>query len=129
MAGEARAAATPSREDYLKAIALLGADGMPVHTGALAARLGVSPGATSHMLRDLARAGFVTVIPYHGATLTSVGQAMARATRRRHDAVVRLLVQELDFTPEDAHEEAERLEHAVSARLEAGLLEKLGKPR
>jgi DtxR family Mn-dependent transcriptional regulator len=58
--------------------------------------------------------------------LTGVGQEAAGAFLHRYNVLVQVLVQELDFAPVEAHEEPERLEHAVSPRLTAAIAAKLG---
>lgn len=107
--------ATQSIEDYIKAIFQLG-DGDPVQTSAIAERLDVRPASVSNMMRRLSKLGLIEYAPYRGALLTAEGEALARRMVRRHRLIERFLTEVLDYPWEEVHEEAERLEHAVSAR-------------
>jgi DtxR family Mn-dependent transcriptional regulator len=106
---------TQSIEDYIKAIFQLG-DGDPVQTSAIAERLEVRPASVSNMMRRLAKLGLIEYAPYRGALLTTEGEALARRMVRRHRLIERFLTEVLDYPWEEVHDEAERLEHAVSAR-------------
>jgi len=65
-------------EDYAKAIySLQDRLGGPVPTTALAARVGVTPGSVSAMVKRLAEQGLVTHVPYHGVALTPSGERLA----------------------------------------------------
>jgi len=107
--------ATQSIEDYIKAIFQLG-DGEPVQTSAIAERLDVRPASVSNMMRRLAKLELIDYTPYRGARLTRDGEALARRMVRRHRLIERFLNEVLDYPWEEVHDEAERLEHAVSAR-------------
>lgn len=108
--------ATQSIEDYIKAIFQLGKDGAAVQTSAIAERLDVRPASVSNMMRRLAKLGLIDYAPYRGALLTEEGEALARRMVRRHRLLERFLSEVLDYPWEEVHEEAERLEHAVSPR-------------
>lgn len=108
--------ATQSIEDYIKAIFQLSRLGAAVQTSALAERLDVRPASVSNMLRRLASLGLIEYKPYHGALLTVEGETLARHMVRRHRLIERFLTVCLDYPWEEVHEEAERLEHAVSPR-------------
>jgi len=112
---------TAAVEDYIKAIFSLTLTGRPATTGALAVRLGVTPPSVTGMVRRLARQGLVRHHPYGVVTLTEAGRALALAILRRHRLVELFLMRSLGMTPPAAHREAERLEHALSARLEERL--------
>jgi len=107
--------ATQSIEDYIKAIFQLGS-GEPVQTSAIAERLDVRPASVSNMMRRLAKLELIEYTPYRGARLTREGESLARRMVRRHRLIERFLTEVLDFRWEEVHDEAERLEHAVSAR-------------
>lgn len=107
--------ATQSIEDYIKAIFQLGQAGKAVQTSAIADRLEVRPASVSNMMRRLAKLGLIDYEPYRGALLTAEGEILARRMVRRHRLLERFLTEILDYRWEDVHEEAERLEHAVSA--------------
>lgn len=108
--------ATQSIEDYIKAIFQLREDGASVPTSALADRLAVRPASVSNMLRRLDDLELIRYEPYRGAVLTPAGEKLARGMIRRHRLIERFLSEILDYPWEQVHEEAERLEHAVSPR-------------
>jgi len=105
-----------SIEDYIKAIFQLGTSDELVQTSAIADRLEVRPASVSNMMRRLATLGFLVHEPYRGVKLTQEGELLARRMVRRHRLIERFLVEILDYPWDEVHEEAERLEHAVSHR-------------
>ncbi len=119
---------TQAVEDYVKAIYQLGGDDGSVNTTALAERLRVTPAGTSHMLRQLAQIGLVDHTPYYGVRLTAEGSRVALEIIRHHRLAEQFLVQVLGYAWDEVHEDAERLEHAMSERLEARIADKLGNP-
>lgn len=122
---------TASAEDYLKQI-LLGEEASPegrVATGALAQALGVTPGSVTARMKSLAEAGWIEYEAYAGARLTEEGRRVAVEMVRRHRLLERFLVEVLGLDWTEVHEEAERLEHAVSDRLIAKIDAMLGYPR
>lgn len=112
-----------SIEDYIKAIFQLGKNGDLVQTSAIADRLEVRPASVSNMMRRLATLGFLVHAPYRGVKLTQEGELLARRMVRRHRLIERFLVEVLDYPWDEVHEEAERLEHAVSP----GFMDRLNK--
>ena len=108
--------ASESIEDYIKAIFQLGRGTTRVQTSSVAQRLDVRPASVSNMMRRLANLGLVEYEPYRGATLTSEGEGLARRMVRRHRLLERFLSEVLDYPWDEVHDEAERLEHAVSSR-------------
>ncbi|AEN73250.1 metal-dependent transcriptional regulator [Rhodothermus marinus] len=116
-----------AQEDYLKQIFLLG-EGEPVSTTALAERLGVRPASVTGMLQKLAALGLVDYRPYQGARLTEAGRKIAIELLRHHRLIETFLAEALGFDWHEVHDEAERLEHVISERLEARLAEWLGHP-
>ncbi|HSJ13762.1 MAG TPA: metal-dependent transcriptional regulator [Longimicrobiales bacterium] len=119
---------TPAVEDYLKAIHQLSGQGAPVSTSALAERLGVAPGSVTGMLKRLAEQGLVEHTRYYGARLTAAGDATAVRTIRHHRVLELFLVRVLGYSWDCVHDEAERLEHAVSAELIDRMARVLGEP-
>jgi DtxR family Mn-dependent transcriptional regulator len=122
--------ATSTVEDYLKAILLEEErePGAPVATGRLATLAAVTPGTVTSMLKTLADSGLVVYEPYGGAQLTTAGRQLALQVLRRHRLVELFLVQVVGLDWSEVHDEAERLEHAVSKRLIERLDEMLGHP-
>ena len=117
-------------EDYAKAIyALQGkAEGEPVTTNDLAARMGVTPASASAMVRKLSELGLVAHEPYRGVRLTVEGQRTALEVLRHHRLLELYLAEHLGVPWDRVHEEAEALEHVISEDLEARIAAKLGNP-
>jgi DtxR family Mn-dependent transcriptional regulator len=117
---------TISKEDYLKAISEAASEGEPVIAATLVRWLGVTPAAVTMALRRLKRDGLVSVAPDGQVQLTSGGREIAERIRFRHHLIERMLSEMFGMEWYKVHEEAERLEHAVSSDFEARLVERLG---
>jgi DtxR family transcriptional regulator, Mn-dependent transcriptional regulator len=116
-------------ENYAKAIyQLQGRDKDPVHTNAVADRLGVTPASASGMLKRLADEGLIDYEPYHGTRLTDRGERLALEVIRHHRLLESFLAEVLGMPWDRVHEEAEILEHHISEELEELIAEKLGEP-
>jgi DtxR family Mn-dependent transcriptional regulator len=119
-------------ENYLKTIFLAqtAADDPEalVPMGHLASALGVVPGTATTMVKTLAESGLVRYEPYAGVHLTAAGEKLAGLVLRRHRLVELFLVEVLDMSWAEVHDEAERLEHAVSERLIERIDAMLGHP-
>jgi len=116
-------------QDYAKAVYALEARGCsPVSTNDLAARLGVTPGSVSGMLRKLAEVGLVEHELYHGVRLTDQGRRVALEVLRHHRLLELFLAQELGMSWDRVHAEAEVLEHVLSEELEELIAGRLGDP-
>lgn len=115
-------------EDYLGQIKRLEEDGQRCTPTVLAQTLGVSLPSTSEMLKRLAREAYLERAKDGSVHLTQNGRALAHKTLRRHRLVERLLTDVLGMPWYEAHNEAHRLEHAVSSRLEQHLVQTLGYP-
>jgi DtxR family Mn-dependent transcriptional regulator len=96
--------------------------------GQIAASLGVVPGTATTMIKTLAESGLVRYEPYMGVRLTAAGERLAALVLRRHRLIEQFLVQVLGMNWSEVHDEAERLEHAVSERLIDRIDEMLGRP-
>lgn len=120
---------TRSVEDYLKAVYRLTEDGVAASTNAIAEELAVAAPSVSGMVKRLAEQGLLEHVPYRGVTLTRAGRREALRVVRRHRLIEAYLVQFLGYTWDTVHDEAERLEHAVSDDLVARMAESLGNPR
>jgi DtxR family Mn-dependent transcriptional regulator len=121
-----KASISVSKEDYLKAILEAESEGQTVISATLAHWLSVSPPAVSMALRRLKRDGFVDVRADGVVRLTNKGKETASRTALRHHLIERMLSEMFGMPWYEVHDEAERLEHAVSPAFEALLLEKLG---
>lgn len=125
-------ATTEAVDDYLKAILELAgqADGR-VTSNALAAHLGIRAASVTGMLQKLA--GLATPLvayeKHRGVRLSDAGRRRALEVIRHHRLLERFLHDVLDYTWDEVHEEAERLEHYISERLEDRIAARLGDPR
>ena len=115
-----------SKENYLKAILEADAEGRQVIPAMLAHWLEVSAPAVTMALKRLKRDGFVKVGDDGIVRLTAAGRETAYRTALRHHLIERMLSEVFGMEWHEIHEEAERLEHAVSPAFEAKLKEKLG---
>ena len=120
-----------SVDDYLKAILeLSGAEDTRVTSNALAERLGIRAASVTGMLQKLAgqHPSFVRYEKHHGVRLSRSGRKRALEVVRHHRLLERFLHDVLDYPWDEVHEEAERLEHFISERLEDRIAAKLGDP-
>lgn len=120
---------TRSVEDYLKAIYHLSSHGEPAGTNDIAHLLALSPPSVSGMIKRLAEQGLLSHAPYRGSELTDEGRRLALRMVRRHRLLEAYLVEFLGYDWDTVHEEAERLEHAVSDTLIERMATALGNPR
>jgi DtxR family transcriptional regulator, Mn-dependent transcriptional regulator len=118
---------TVSKEDYLKAILEAESEGESVISATLAHWLSVSAPAVTMALRRLKKDGLVKVQADGHVTLTPAGRKIARKLTLRHHLIERMLAEMFGMEWYKVHDEAERLEHAVSPDFEAKLLAKLGR--
>lgn len=120
---------TPVAQDYVKAIWNATEWGEPpITTKALAARFETSAPNVSETLRRLARQGLVAYAPYKPVVLTEEGRRLALVMVRRHRLLETFLVSTLGYTWDEVHDDAERLEHAVTPLLMARIDALLGHP-
>ncbi|TAM57703.1 metal-dependent transcriptional regulator [bacterium] len=120
---------TESIEEYLEAIYRLEREGPGVTTSGLATELGISPASVSGMLKKLASEGYLDHEPRGVASLTQKGLEVGARTLRRHRLAERLLTDVLGMSWDEVHEEACKLEHAISERVEERLIVFLGQPK
>jgi len=113
--------------NYLKAMWESAEEGT-VSTKEVADRLSLSKASVTNMFARLREMGLVKYEPYRGASLTEEGLSEALRLVRRHRLIETFLLNQLDYSWEDVHEEAEQLEHAVSDRFTERLAELLGHP-
>jgi DtxR family Mn-dependent transcriptional regulator len=119
---------TASVQDYLAAVYDLAGSGKPVIGARLAKHMGISAPAVTEAIHRMARGGYVKIGRSKRLTLTPKGQQIAEVMARRHRLLERWLTDTLGLNWTDAHEEAHRLEHALSPRVEDRLAELLGMP-
>ncbi|HVU73906.1 MAG TPA: metal-dependent transcriptional regulator [Mycobacteriales bacterium] len=118
----------PPVEEYLETILELEESGVPAMRARLVERLGVSAPAVSETVARLEREGYLHLDEARVIRLSDSGRDYATAVMRRHRLAERLLTDVLGVPWAEVHEEACRLEHAISPRLEAYLVERLGDP-
>lgn len=119
---------TPTGEDYLRTIFVLGEEIQPVIAARVADDMGVSPSTMVMTLRRLEGQGYLTVERRKEIHLTSKGKKVAEGILRRHFLTERLLTDILGMDWVKAHQEAHRLEHAISAEVEEKLAKLLRHP-
>ena len=113
-----------SQEDYLKAIWELLEEGQRPISARLAEELGVTPPAVTAALKRMRRDELVTVTREGHIDLTRKGRAVAERMGLRHQLAELLLTDVIGLPWSKAHDEAERLEHAISPEVEALLLKR-----
>jgi DtxR family transcriptional regulator, Mn-dependent transcriptional regulator len=117
---------TVSKEDYLKAVVEAHLEGQVVIGATLVRWLGVSAPAVAMALRRLKRDGLIRVDGKGHISLSAAGRRIADRLRTRHNLIERMLAEMFGMEWYKVHEEAERLEHAVSEDFEALLAKTLG---
>lgn len=119
---------TKNKEDYIKAIYELGGKDKRVSNKRLTEALGVSAPSVSEMINKLLQDGYLEHTLYQGVILTALGLREAIQIKKRHLLWEVFLVEKLGYNWEDVHEEAEKLEHVTSSKLEKLLDEYLEYP-
>jgi DtxR family transcriptional regulator, Mn-dependent transcriptional regulator len=125
---EAPAPLSRSVEDYLKVIYHLSSEGGFATTSDIASMLAVAPPSVSGMVKRLSETGLIEHVPYRGVQLTAQGRRAALRMIRRHRILEVYLTEQLGYDWDDVHQEAERLEHAVSDELIERMARALGDP-
>lgn len=118
---------TISKENYLKAIAEAESEGEPVIAATLARWLHVSAPAVTMAIKRLKRDALIRVGRDGQLSLTPGGRDIANRLLNRHHLIERMLTEIFGMEWYKVHDEAEQLEHAVSADFERKLLDRLGK--
>ena len=117
-------------EDYLKTIYILTADGGRAGTGQIAKKLEVAPASVTDMLQRLAAENppLVEYRKHRGVSLTPEGEQVALKVLRNHRLLELFLYEILGYSWDIVHEEADRLEHAISEYFGERIAEVLGEP-
>jgi DtxR family Mn-dependent transcriptional regulator len=121
--------ASPATEEYLQAVYTLADEGGQVIGARLAEFLRISPAAVSEMVHRLERDGLLQLDERKEVRLTERGLTAASSIIRRHRLAERMLVDLLGYEWWKTHEEAERIEHAMSQEMEERLVRVLGDPQ
>ena len=118
--------ATDAEEEYLQSLFWLQEAELPM-TGANVARaMQLSPPTVHEMIGRLERDGYITRAGDKTISFTESGQGHAEGIVRRHRLIERFLTDVLGIPWDEVHEEAERLEHAMSPVLEERMLAAIG---
>jgi DtxR family Mn-dependent transcriptional regulator len=118
--------ATVAEEEYLQTLFWLQEAGLPM-TGANVARaMQLSPPTVHEMIGRLERDGYITRAGDKTISFTDSGAEHAEGIVRRHRLIERFLTDVLDIPWDEVHEQAERLEHAMSPVLEEKMLAAVG---
>src|SRR3954470_3399912 len=118
--------ATVAEEEYLQTLFWLQEAGLPM-TGANVARaMQLSPPTVHEMIGRLERDGYITRAGDKTISFTDTGAEHAEGVVRRHRLIERFLTDVLGIPWDEVHEEAERLEHAMSPVLEERMLAAIG---
>jgi DtxR family transcriptional regulator, Mn-dependent transcriptional regulator len=117
-------------QNYLKAIYEISPEGGSTSTNQIAERLNVAPASVTGMLKRLANTEPPMIVyhKHHGAELTEEGRKASLQLVRKHRLLELFLLQVLGYTWDEVHEEAERLEHAISTHFVERLAHLLGEP-
>jgi DtxR family transcriptional regulator, Mn-dependent transcriptional regulator len=120
------ASATVAEEEYLQVLFWLHEAKLPM-TGANVARAMQLSAPTVHeMVGRLERDGYITRGSDKAISFTDSGLEHAEEIVRRHRLIERFLTDVLGIPWDEVHEEAERLEHAMSPVLEERMLAAIG---
>jgi DtxR family Mn-dependent transcriptional regulator len=119
---------TPAIEDYLRTIYALEEEVQPVIAARVAEEVGVTPSTMVTTLRRLEGEGYLKVLRRKEIHLTTEGKQVAERILRRHFLLERFLTDLLGLDWGKAHQEAHRLEHALSQDVEDRLAKLLGYP-
>ena len=115
-------------EDYLKTIYQLQEGEEKVSTSAISKKMNVSAPSVTGMIRKLRSMGLIDHTSYQGVELTEGGTKIAREIIRHHRLLELYLVEIMEFSWDNVHEEADRLEHVISEEFEEKMNEALGNP-
>ena len=118
--------ATEGEEHYLETIFWLEEAGLPITGANIARAQQVSPPTVHEMVRRLERDGFIERAADKTLAFTETGREHAASVVRRHRLVERFLTDVMGIPWDEVHEEAERMEHAMSPRLEESMRRAIG---
>jgi DtxR family Mn-dependent transcriptional regulator len=116
-------------EEYIEAIYKLQKRNGRAKTNELAQTMHIVPGSITNTIEHLESHGLVTHKPYRGVKLTREGEKIALDIIRKHRLAERLLTDVLKADWSSVHEDACKLEHALTKNLADLLDERLGHPK
>jgi len=120
---------TPNKEDYLKCIYEIGTEVEKISNKEISSRMQVSPPAVTEMIKRMISEGLLVKDKFRGYLLTDLGSQLVSDLYRKHRLIEVFLLENLDYTTEEVHEEAEVLEHTVSEHFIDKLDHMLGSPK
>ena len=123
---EASSTATVAEEEYLQSLFWLQEAGLPMTGANLARAMQLSAPTVHEMIGRLERDGYITRAGDRSISFTASGAEHAEGIVRRHRLIERFLTDVLGVPWDEVHEEAERLEHAMSPVLETRMLAAIG---
>ena len=115
-------------EEYLEVLYRNGSNKEQVSTTQLSKDLGIAPGSVTQMLKKLDDLGYISYIPYKGATLTDEGLRIAQKITRKHRILEKFLSDVLKVKEENVHAQACEMEHTLSDEAERALCTMLHHP-
>ena len=119
---------TENDQDHLRGIYDAGGARQQIPMGRVANVVGNSPAAVTVAVKRLHARGLVEYERYQGVQLTPEGERLALEMVRHHRLIERFLVEFLGYDWNDVHEEADRLEHAISEELERRIAARVSDP-
>ncbi|HEM5091647.1 TPA: metal-dependent transcriptional regulator [Streptococcus suis] len=120
---------TPNKEDYLKCIYELGQLDQKITNKLIAEKMAFSAPAVSEMLKKMVAEELISKDTKAGYLLSQTALEMVASLYRKHRLIEVFLVEQLGYSPEQVHEEAEILEHTVSDHFINQLDKLLGYPQ
>jgi DtxR family transcriptional regulator, Mn-dependent transcriptional regulator len=121
--------ATIAEEEYLQTIYWLMEAGLPITGANIARAMHLSPPTVHEMVGRLEQDGYVMRADDKSLAFTADGTRQAEALVRRHRLIERFLTDVVGVDWDDVHEEAERLEHAMSPAFERWMISAVGDAR
>lgn len=120
---------TTSIENFLKTVYRLQQVEERVRTSSIAEAMNITAPSAHDFINRCQEAALIDYIPHRGVRLTAAGEKIALEVLRHHRLLELYLVQALGYSWDEVHEEAERLEHHISEKLEARIAAYLGHPK
>jgi DtxR family Mn-dependent transcriptional regulator len=108
-------------EEYLEVLYSYGNKNTYVPTTKISKVLGIAPGSVTGMLKKLDSQGYISHEPYKGAVLTDKGLSIAKKIKRKHRILESFLLNVLNITDKNIHDEACKMEHSLSDEAERAM--------
>ncbi len=120
---------TQAIQDYVKAIYKISMNEGNVTTNSISDRLKVSQASVTGMIKKLDELKLIHHKPYQGVELTDAGKKVAMEIIRHHRLLELYLAEAMEYSWDQVHEEAEKLEHVISEQFEEKIALFLGDPK